>query len=58
MTALHLAAVNNSIDMTSVLLKIPNIEINAKDNVSLPSLLLYQYIIHNHNYHRFNKDSL
>ena len=58
MTALHFAANNNNIDMTSVLLKVPNIEINVQNDVSLPSLLLYQYIIHNNNYHRFNKDSL
>ena len=58
MTALHFAVHNDNIDMTSVLLKVPNIKINAKDYVSLPSLLLYQYILHNHNYHSFNKDSL
>ena len=41
MTALHFAVDNDNIDMTSVLLKVPNIDVNAKDDVSLPSLLLY-----------------
>ena len=41
MTALHLAAVNNSIDVAKLLLKIPNIEMNGKDDVSI---LNYLYI--------------
>ena len=45
MTALHFAAEKNNIDVVDVLVKTPNIDVNAKTIVSMTNLLLQQYIL-------------
>ena len=45
MTALHFAAIKNNINVADVLVKTPNIDVNAKTNVSMTNLFLQQYIL-------------
>ena len=45
MTALHFAAIKNSINVADVLVKTPNIDVNAKNIVSMTNLFLHQYIL-------------
>ena len=45
MTSLHFAAEENNIDVADVLVKTPNIDVNAKNIVSMTNLFLHQYIL-------------